>query len=314
MKKTKAAFCVITALLLLASCSGNLSLKPASGGHPYSVLAVGDVDSTLFAVLSKEVKGLPQPEPSFDVSEINEQSFNAAWRLSRNIVIVRIDSLRYPSAQIRQEKDVYARPQLITYIGVPTADALKIFAAKNAEWLNTQLTAFEMGAHIAVLKVKHNPKAEEKIRQLFGIDMLIPAYMQASKQGKDFIWLSNNTANGMQNLCIYRLEGTADRNFIAVRDSVMRANIKGETDDMYMTTVPRSCYISLSGTYPNGSILIKGLWEMHGDAMGGPFVSRVIRSNGATCIAEAFVFAPETKKRNLLRQIESALYTIKTKQ
>lgn len=313
MKKTETVFYAIVALLLFISCSGNSSLKPTSGGRPYSVLTVGDVDSTLFAVLSKEVKALPQPEPSFDIAEINEQDFNATWRLSRNIVIVHIDSLRYLSAQIRQEKDVYAHPQLVTYINAPTKNALKIFATKNAERLNNQLTAFEMGIRIAALKVKHNPKTEEKIRQLFGIDMFIPTDMQASKQGKDFIWLSNNAINRMLNLCIYKLKGIVDHNFIAVRDSVMRTNIKGETDDMYMTTVPCSCYISQTRIGPNSSIVIKGLWEMHGDAMGGPFVSRVIHSNGATYIVEAFVFAPETKKRNLLKQIESTLYTIKTK-
>ena len=313
MKRTETVFYAFTILLLLASCNGNPSLKPAAGGRPYSILTVGDIDSTLFSILSQEVEGLPQPEPSFDVTEIKQHDFNATWRLMRNIIIVRIDSLHYPSTQLWQERDVYAHPQLITYIGAPTAGVLKSSITKHAKQLNNQLTAFEMNAYISVLKTKHNPKAEDKIRKLLGISMLIPADMQASKQGKNFIWLSNNTVNSMQNLCIYRLEGTAERNFIAVRDSVMQVNIKGETDDMYMTTVPRSCYISQWRTHSNGSILIKGLWEMHGDAMGGPFVSRIIRSNRATYIAEAFVFAPETKKRNLLKQVESTLYTIKTK-
>ena len=46
--------------------------------------------------------------------------------------------------------------------------------------------------------------------------------------------------------------------------------------------------------------------------MGGPFVShaRVDRPNGRVVVVEGFVFAPEKMKRNLMRQLEAALYTL----
>ena len=52
---------------------------------------------------------------------------------------------------------------------------------------------------------------------------------------------------------------------------------------------------------------------MRGDAMGGPYVSHAVKSpaNGHTVVAEAFVYAPETRKRNRLRQTEAALYTLR---
>jgi hypothetical protein len=49
---------------------------------------------------------------------------------------------------------------------------------------------------------------------------------------------------------------------------------------------------------------------MKGDAMGGPFVSRshIDSTNHRIVVKEAFVYAPERKKRNLIRQIEAAIY------
>ena len=46
---------------------------------------------------------------------------------------------------------------------------------------------------------------------------------------------------------------------------------------------------------------------MKGDCMGGPFVSHTV----GDITAEAFLFAPGKKKRNQLRQLEAALYTLK---
>ena len=58
---------------------------------------------------------------------------------------------------------------------------------------------------------------------------------------------------------------------------------------------------------------MRGLWKMVGDLMGGPFVSiaRVDEANGRIVVAEGFVYAPETKKRNFIRKLEAALYTLR---
>ena len=50
--------------------------------------------------------------------------------------------------------------------------------------------------------------------------------------------------------------------------------------------------------------------------MGGPFVShtRLDEVNQRVITAEIFVFAPEKKKRNTLRRLESSLYTLRLPQ
>jgi hypothetical protein len=57
---------------------------------------------------------------------------------------------------------------------------------------------------------------------------------------------------------------------------------------------------------------LRGLWEMTTDMMGGPFAMQafVNENTGMVVVAEVFVYAPEMKKRNILRNLESTLYTI----
>ena len=57
----------------------------------------------------------------------------------------------------------------------------------------------------------------------------------------------------------------------------------------------------------------RGLWRMKGDFMGGPFVShtRLDQKNQRIITAEIFVYSPDKMKRNLVRQMEASLYTLR---
>ena len=154
---------------------------------------------------------------------------------------------------------------------------------------------------------------QDEIKKMFGIDMKIPVSMNASKKAKDFIWISNNASTGMQNLLVFKVKSEERRmkNSNAVPaddkaqiDSILRTNMLGETDSMYMEIPVLS---------------ERGLWEMKGDAMGGPYVMH--RIHKPTSLAEiqqgydlyiiGFVYAPEMKKKILIKQLEAAISTIK---
>ena len=69
--------------------------------------------------------------------------------------------------------------------------------------------------------------------------------------------------------------------------------------------------ITLYGKYCG---VLRGLWEMEGDMMGGPFVSfaRLDEVNNRVVVAEGFVYAPETdKKKNMMRRLEASLHTLR---
>jgi len=57
----------------------------------------------------------------------------------------------------------------------------------------------------------------------------------------------------------------------------------------------------------------RGLWRVKGDMMGGPYVShaRVDTMNHRVVVAEIFVYSPDKMKRNLVRQMEASLYSLR---
>lgn len=289
--------------LLLCSCTLRKSLMTKSGGRPFEVVVYGDEDSILYHSLTSPIVALPQPEPSFDVTISKSAQPKAADLLMRNIVIVTISPKSFSRTSVKYERDVYAKNQIVIYVGSPSASQLRKDMAASSV-ITDLLTRQEMGAMVATLNDKHNPKMEEMVKRMFGIEMLIPSDMKSYKEGKNFVWISNNSPTSMTNICIYTSEN---------RDSVMRKNIKGETDDMYMTTNKESVISSVAKTQYRHVTVRRGLWEMKGDAMGGPFVSHTLHNIAGhkTLTIECFVYAPGTKKRNTLMRTEASLMTVK---
>lgn len=309
---------LLTAIVALCSCSGGpQSLLPKSGGRPYEVLLVASdrrCAAVVDSVLTQDMPSLPQPEPMFDVSLIDTTRFNQTTRLARCIVIVTVNPAVFTSTRIRYEKNVWARPQLVVYVNTPSASQLSQYMAKAGHRLTSLLTRAEINTAISTLRAGSNRKAESSIRRMFGWDMRIPAEMKAGKTGRNFIWLSDNRPDRMRNICVYSYSGTTldAHRALAARDSVMRLNIPGELDGMYMQTTPGSVTAGLTTEDGRTVMISRGLWEMRNDAMGGPFVSlsTVDSVNSRVIVAEAFAYAPGTDKRNLIRSAEAALYTL----
>lgn len=295
---------MLTIVAMLAACGkGKKTMLPDSGGRPYEVVVAGDNDSTLSKALAATTAPLPQPEPMLDVSLTKK--LNAPLNIARNIVVVDVNSSKHKQTKITYKHNVYAEPQMIIYVATPSHKQLKydITTKAVAKTITDLLRHNEIVATAEQLQYKHNPKMEDLVRKMFGIDMRLPSDMKASLKGNDFLWISNDSPTAMTNICIYTSEN---------RDSVMKRNIKGETDDMYMTTVPGSIVKHTERKGTHTICVSQGLWEMKGDAMGGPFVSHTFKdSKGKTIVVEAFVFAPGLKKRNIMLQPEAALYTIK---
>lgn len=289
---------------------------PTSGGRPYEVLVVsGDpVAANIVASALKmlEMEGLPQPEPLFDVSVLMDKELSQATRYARNIVMVStgIDSLSRPL--ITYERNVYAQPQLVLHVKAATASQLQAYILYYVRVMARQLVLQELNNGIARLRENHGQRAGKLVQSMFGVRLWVPEDLTRWKCGDDFLWLSNDAAQGMQNICIYRYAGTnlSQAEAIEKRDSVMRVNMKGEAEDNYMTTTAAS--MKRLSLRDKSLLELRGLWEMHADAMGGPFVSLLTPKGDSMLVAEAFIYAPGMKKRNLMRRLEACLNTLKT--
>ena len=336
MKKTHWTSVLLIAwatAMLLASCNDRPTLMPPSGGRLFDVLLVGNDSGVVRDVLQQDMPGLPQSEPQFDVSTVAADNFKSTLRLSRCIVMVHVDSKIFTEPAIRTEKNVWAAPQTVVHVNTPSIARLRDSIPVLAPRLLLMLNKAEMSKSLSMIRHKRNTKAERLIQQQFGITMWVPADMVASKQANDFVWLSNNSPTVMKNIVVYRdwnRFATPDgklnyydnpiRHFTDARNYWLGRNIKGETDAMHMSTVGESVTATLLYKRLNAPWLYRGLWEMTGDDMGGPFVSLAIplknhrRTGNFDCentVVEGFVFAPGKKKRNAMRELEALLYTVK---
>ena len=311
-------------LLFLASCStgGRNGKLPKSTGMPYEVVLEGDTDSIVTKMLTEDVPGLPQPEPLCRLIQVKKGKTRGNYLLVRTRIVVNIGERDFGEPNIGERDfsvtlhhDENAAPQNIIRITARSAQQLR--ERLNGEKLRHIVDEVEL-KHLADIisgnPSKQNREMQDEIKKMFGIDMKIPAAMNASKKAKDFIWISNNASSGMQNLLVMKVKSEERRagkgkvkseerrmknsnafqvNDKALIDSILRTNMPGETDSMYMVIPVLS---------------ERGLWEMKGDAMGGPYVMRRIHNN---LYIIAFVYAPEMKKKILIKQLEAAISTIK---
>ncbi len=303
--------------LMLTGCDGT-ELKPSSGGDPYEVLLVTTDKASrqiVDSVLQEPLPALPQKERWFSVSHFDADSPGKAMRYARCIVTIETDSTLFKRTLIRYKKDVHAKHQLIVTISAPSAATLRKDMVKGGQRLRELLDRFELNTEAEALRRNHNAEATKATEGMFGWSILVPKDLTAMKKGDHFLWFSNDGTESCANICVYSYAGTSlnpDRN-IAMRDSIMGRNIHGELPSMHMKTERRLPIVQRMANEKGRAMLAcRGLWQMEGDAMGGPFVSLAVAdsSKGMTIVAEGFVFAPGNKKRNAIKRLEAALYTL----
>lgn len=316
-------FCLL--LTLFGACNGG-AVVANSTGAPGEIIVVmdkkywdGPAGDALKDVLKEPIPGLPQVEPSLAVSSVTPHAFDGLLKVVRNILIVDIDSTQYTKASVKLMKDKWSRNQLVMRIQAPNAASFELFVTQRADQIVGVFVKEELKRTQEYLKKVYNHDAQAKIKEMFDVEISIPEGLKFSKDTTDFFWITNNANTGRRDMLIYSFPYTDKETFtkdylVAMRDSVLKANLPGAFPGSYMTTekvfAPEYEALNVNGKYVGE---LRGLWRMQGDMMGGPFVShaRLDEKNQRVIVAEGFVFAPETKKRNHIRQLEAALYTLK---
>lgn len=325
MKHIMSYVSMMLMILAFTSCSnGKKSVfTPTSSGRPYEILVIVDpgvwerpAGRALYDVLDTDVPGLPQSERSFRISYASPRNFDKVLKIFRNIIIVNIDNI-YTQPKFKYSRDVYASPQMILTIQAPDEASFKKFVDDNRQTIIDFFVKSEMNRQISLLKEKHNTNISENVKTIFKCDIWLPTELTNSKKGDDFFWASTNTATADMNFVMYSYPYRDDNTFtkayfIQMRDSVMKANIPGAREGMYMATDTSFVEVKNIGVKGDYTMEARGLWHIHGDMMGGPFVShsRVDKTTGRVVVAEVFIYSPDKLKRNLMRQMEASLYTL----
>ena len=320
---------LIVLLTVAASCNRRQNtnkplLTPSSSGNPYEVMVVaedsiwdGYAGRALRRVLNKPVPMLPQDEPSFHVTRIRPKNYDRIMNLFRNIIVFKIDD-DFRQGKIKFERNVFAYPQAIVTIHAPNTRVASSYITENTTSIIDFFYNEELNRQVESLNFSYNPIFSDSLKKVLGCDMLIPPDIAKMKIGKDFIWASNDGLQTVQNIVVYAYPYSTQKvfdkhSFIALRDTFMGRNIPGYNPGSVMQT-NQEC-VDVRNYTQNGQFIqeARGLWEMSGDAMGGPFVSqsRVDSVNNRVIVTEAFVYAPSKMKRSMIRRLEASLYTLR---
>ena len=311
------------------SCNGSgrdSVLLPTITGTAYDLLVVGDAriwkDSAgqvLFNILDEDVPGLPQSEPQFTISFIPSKEFSSILKPARNILLFSIDDKMYTQGKVTYARNRWAKPQSIVQITAPNqSEMIKVLNDKSTEIVDFLVDA-ECARSLNFFKRYANNEGRDLINKNLNVSITLPDFMNKYKVGKNFVWVSNGSLDSRLDLVVYRTPYSSSDDFkqehlLMIRDSVLKENVPGPSEGSYMATEveffkPMYREFMFEGKY---CAELRGLWRVEGDIMGGPFVSRSYYDEARQQIvtAEVFVYAPQHKKRNKIRQIESILRSL----
>ncbi len=314
-------------VMALASCNqkkARKALLPNISGKAGEVIVVidkgsweGAVGITLRDTLAADHPFLPQAEPLYTLVNVAPSGFNNMFKVHRNIILMNIKSdVVEPGVVFRQ--DVWAAPQCVIGINAPDSETAIALLKENSQKIITTLEQAERDRVIANAKKFEERSLTPAIKELIGGAPHFPSGYQLKAKNSEFIWVTYAPQYTQQSILFFKYpvidgEDMMSRESLLTNINTMLArNVPGMFDNSYMTIAPgirpSVKYMKYKGL---GFAEIRGLWDVHNDYMGGPFVAHAFYSQDGKeiIVMLAFVYAPKYDKRHYLRQIESILYS-----
>jgi hypothetical protein len=292
-----------------------------SGGRPSEVLVVMPkqnwkmtVGDTIRNTLGETPLWMAQNEPEYRLSQIEKSQFGKIFQKFRNILIVEFDE-SLTKTKITVQQNVHARPQTIVKIQSPNLNSFLTAYTHTYKQIKTYYHKNELLRISEAYKKMEVKKISKKMREKYSFKMVLPEGFFIAVDKKDFMWLRRPTREVEEGILIYSYPytDTSDFNYhriITLRDSLTKIYIPGPVDGSYMKVSsffpPVHNTLKFKGNYATE---IRSLWDVHGYAMGGPFMSYsfVDTIAGRMIMIDGFVKAPRKPKRDLMLRIEAML-------
>lgn len=331
MKSIKVlAIGLLSLLIFLTSCDDYIKKNgiPRSIGNTSEVLVVlqndeqweGMIGDTIKTYISEQQYGLMQAEPIFDVAHITINNFSEMFKKHRNLLIISIDK-NATEVTVETSENKWAAPQRIIKMITPSS---RMLAAEFHKYSNKIIDGFNDAERERILNVfrpTSRNKARTAVIKTHNIDLTIPQGFYVAKTEPGFMWLRKEVTDFSQGIVIisepYMNEAQfSPQSIIARTNRDIAQYIPGPTEDSYMAIDEE--YIpareTLIDDFPfDYTVEMRGAWNVENDFMGGPFISYTFTNPESSEIITlmGYVYHPNKKKRNLLRQLEAILYSVK---
>lgn len=262
--------------------------------------------------------GLTWDEALFSITQVPPQVFTGAVRNTRNVLYVMEDTI----AIAHMKTDMYAKPQKVGVLkGRSKAEIIQNLNEKASEFIATFKKQEIEEAQRRFLKSLNKEKALE---EHLGITLNVPSAFKVGREEDNFVWIDRQIQKGTMNIIAYSVpwntfdnDSTFVQDIIKMRDSIGKLFVPGEPipgKENYMITEKAfSPYVFPAEVSGRKAAEIRGIWEMSGYPMAGPFLTYIIndKPNNRKLILEGFTFAPATEKRDYMFELEAILKTLK---
>lgn len=321
---------IFMVFLVVAGCDttvktgeGNGRIMPNITGGAGEVLVVidkflweGNAGEVLKDVLMEEFPGLPQSEPMFDITQITSASFDNFYKFHRSVVLVTLkEGLAEPAVRFR--KDVWAKPQIMVQLEAANSEELIKLVTENHERIQNFLIQYDRQRLTSSYISSKDLEIQKLMAENHHIRLGIPRGYNIDLSTDSYSSVSIETPDFSQVLHVYEypatLEDLQSGKLLLKRNDFVRKYVKGPDDNSYMTTAMTYPPIFYDINRSDMSIVeTRGLWELEGGFMGGPFVSHSVfdPKRDRIVTVEGYVYYPNQKKRIKVRQLEAIIYSL----
>lgn len=316
---------LIPIVFALASCN-NTSLQntPMAHGNPGDVVVVMSNESwnsepgdTMKAIFHAYCPSVPMEEHIFDLHQIPKDQFIDQNMYHRNIIYQEIDP-EVTEAELTITQDRYAKKQVFVNVVAPNqAEFVKIVSKYQNNLIKLFLEA-DRDRWIEQLTGHTNKTVCKKILENFDVSIKIPTNYYLDVIEDDFAWISHESRTYSMALFVYTYPLADTTKFttkylITERNKKLKKYVPGSRPDSYMSTEIKYDYPYLNIINHNNieTAVMRGLWKVKGDFMGGPFVSytKIDKPRDRVVCVEAYVYYPNEEVRDKIRQLEGIVYT-----
>lgn len=323
MKKIGTLYCAIL-LLVLSSCNTTGTKKrflpPSTGGVNSLVVVMdtelwkGDVGDRIREHFAAPILGLPQREPKFTITQIPPKVFKGTTTYFRSVLYVEKDS----ASLAHIKTNTYSKPQKVAVVTGPTQEDI----TKNLDSLAPMAIASFKRTEIeeAQMRFERSLSKDKAMEDEFGIHLKVPSLYKVGKHEKNFVWMDIQIPKGTMNVIAYEMpwnsfanDSTFVEDIIKMRDSIGEKYIPGPYEDTYMVTEKAFApYVFPAQIAGKKAAEIRGIWEIHGYPMAGPFLTYIINDeeHNRKLVLEGFTFAPSQDKRDYMFELEAILKTL----
>ena len=321
-------FVFSVAFITLMSVGCKMESKPVAKttvGDPYDVFIVaepevwrGGIVASVCGLLEDNVPASKRGEGYYTIK--GHASSEGATQLDlkhSNVLKVVVDNT-LTMAFMNVKQDVYAYPQSVVTLYAPSDEELVEYISSHKDEIRAAMEQGERERTINYYRAYADHALMDRFEEHTGYRMLIPnQYQKASVRSDDLLWYIRDYPTKAQYIFAFESDFTSSWDLTAegIATSIDGALsiIPCELPDSYMGfDEDGPSYLTELTINGRKWYELRGWWEVNGDFMGGVFTSyttRDVDSDKLVTIVMA-IYAPESKQRNLLREMEHLVYTI----